>query len=197
MKISESFNKINNQDKNLVIESFKANAIEYASQGFDEDLVSELLQADGCERDLSKKIAGSAMGEMPEGYTHTTPPKSSYDVKSIVEASIRNAEIEDLEKAISNKQIIDLIKMARSAHSEEFFDQALRDVLDIVDGMILDNTALANTDIPIKSVSDQEKAAENTLGTWSANSIRNFIKKEAVKKDVIKRTRNNDIPIIM
>ena len=139
----DSLDKANAEKKKTESLKFAEKANEYALQGFEEDQVSELLQLDGCSREVSSELSVGACSGIPYKYTDNERPCIYNDVKDIVEATILNKDIDVIMKyfdkfadrryASSSTRIL----VARDNPSRIYLEEVHNELRPLIEGLII------------------------------------------------------------
>ena len=179
MNVYDSLQKIENTATAKKIEEFSKKAELYADQGCDERSIAELIQIDGCDTDLSKRIANAIVEKYPVMFNIDNPPASYQDVKDNVEKTIKEASVEKLDKYFSKfankemKNIVHKIVEARSMNSPMIMRSIISDEIEpYVNGIIATNNALAR-DEKFAAVREEKEVYEQDLfGIWPVDLIK-------------------------
>lgn len=169
--------KLKNLQDAKTSEAFEKLAKEYANQGFDKPIVAELLEADGCPRDISKQLAESALEKLPNSYNYSDPPETYQDIKETVEKTLASVPEEKLRKyfeTITNNKSPDLVNhilMARNNNSSQWgieVNEKLREITE--DIMLTNKTAALSTPLQL-DMSEKETLEQELFGIWPAYLI--------------------------
>ncbi len=178
------------------IEKFSVLVDKYASHGFDEDGIVEMLQIDGCSVETSKKLASGAISSLPYKYTHETPPESFMDVVKTVKNTILSSSIDDLEKYFKKyadynefKGIINRILLARDSNSDLLVSEVIQELEPLVDDLIITNKALSLDNKIASTVNEKEKTEQKLFGVWPVNLVKERNNIDIGDKKVISRSK--------
>jgi len=180
MDIYESLKRKVSQEKQATVEEYSSLAAKYAEQGFDRVTVSELIQVDGCDANLSKKIASAVIDNLPMDYCIESPPTSFSDVKGKVEDLInspnRIVELESYLAQFASKEYHEIPEQARNAQASmsKNTGRIVAAALEpLVNDLILSNNALSRDEAFVSSGPDQKESLEQDLfGVWPVSLLR-------------------------
>lgn len=175
---------------------YKSAALEYATQGLNEDMVAELLQVDGCSIDTSHKLATAASENLPDDYLHGDPPKTFEDVSKKVEITLRTASIEDIQKyfekyASKFSSIIEDIKTARATMLDSHYKVVIAQIRPLIDALITNNRAdfkMGN----ITTAGKKEELEQKLWGVWSPELINKFAQREQSEGRVMSKAAKRE-----
>lgn len=190
MDLRDSMDKIKNQDFDNSKKKYIEAAKKYSSQGFDDDVVAELLQIDGCDIDHSKKIASEATSDIPLDYK-LGPPISYEDVKETVQKTIVGKDLNTLNEYFENyasnkKEIVNKIAAARTSPSGIMTDQIHDELEPLVANLILANMASVKTK-GIFRTSQKEQMEKDLFGVWPTELIDAYNRKKAGDEKIQKK----------
>ena len=195
MDLTDSLLKQQKADESNRIAPFLSSAAKYASQGFDFNSVSEILQVEGCDVETSKKIALSVINELPFKYAEEMPPDSFVDVIDIIKDTIKSASREDLEgyfnKYADNefKSIINRILIARDNNSDTLVSEVVQELEPLVDDLIVTNKALSLDEKFASTIDEKEKIEQKLFGVWPVHLVRERLAMDKGDLKVLKRAK--------
>jgi len=169
-------------------------AEKYASQGFDEYSICDLLQVDGCSSELSMKIAMDVINDLPEKFATDTFPRSFEDVKDSVRNAVLTASEEDLDEYFDNytgeihKGIKNRILLARDSGGI-FVSEVVQELEPLIDDLIVTNIALSSDKKVINAVDDKERLELRLFGIWPAYLIRERENIDVGDKKIISKSK--------
>ena len=178
MELPESIMKQRELDQVEASKKFLEPAEKYASQGFDEDSVSDLLCLDGCPRGLSEKISHTVANGLPDTYAKDSPPTSFEDVREAVKKAIMTASVDDLNeyfnKYASNifSGVVNRILLARDCGGNAIVQEVIQELEPLVDDIIVTNAALESNVKVANKVDDKERLEQKLFGIWPAHLVR-------------------------
>jgi len=188
--------KLKNMQDAKTSEAFENLAKEYANQGFDQPIVAELLEIDGCKRDMSKQLAESAIEKLPNSYNYSDPPETYLDIEETIKTTIASVPEEKLRKYFeilaSNKRpdLVNQILMARNNNSSQWIDEVSEELREITEDIMLTNkTAALSTPLQL-NISEKETLEQELFGIWPAY----LIQKKAHNTKAIERLMEKSKP---
>lgn len=194
MELPDSMEKQAELQSVELAKKFTPSAEKYASQGFDENSVCDLLQVDGCPAKLAKKIAFASTCDLPYMYAEDVPPASVEDVRDSIKEAILKASKEDLDeyfnKYAGNRYngIVNRILIARD-NEGIYVSEVIQELEPLVDDLIVTNTALASDMKVANSVDDKERLEQKLFGIWPAHLIRERSNIDVGDKKVISKSK--------
>jgi len=201
MDIYDSFEKINSKNDLNSYNNYREAATKYISQGFDEEMISELLQIDGCPKDISKRLANDVLDDLPP-YYEEGPPTSYEDLKGITEKTILSASLDSLEnyfKMYSPKNLETLKRIAavRVCPTNIMLEQIHNELEPLVENIMLSNTASVACG-NFQKVSSKEKTEQLFFGVWPIEYITHFNRRKATEKKLLKKvSKKSENPTII
>jgi len=200
MDIYDGLKKLMNSESSNEVEKYKESAISYSEQGFDEQMIQELLEVDGCTREASKKLAFAVTEELPSDYD-SGPPRSYEDIKPKVEDSIRNASFESWEKYLSKigKKYASLLKdidLYRQRPTQIVADEIHKVLEPVLSNSLLMSKASSGTGT--REISERENLERDLFGIWPVYLVDSFNQKIAGEKEVMSKSaqKQGGAPII-
>jgi len=193
----DSLSNLNKEAKK--IESLKhiEAAQEYASQGFEENQISELLKIDGCSSDVANELAFSANNNLPNKYDEGNVPQSYADVKKVVETSILSGNLEDLRKYFENHarkyaKVVARIIVARDNPTRIFIDEIHNELRPLVEGSIFKNIIEAQSSEKSTPVlSEKDSMEREFFGVWPTFYIRKKAQRILAEKEIIEASQKD------
>jgi hypothetical protein len=191
MDLYDSLEKLTKEDNQNSYKKYKTAAKNYIYQGFDQEMISELLQIDGCPRDISHKLASDISNEMPLLYEEG-PPISYEDVKTQVEKTILNTPLEDLEEyfrshAAKYLETLKRIAAVRVCPTQIMINELHKELEPLVENIILSNRVSIESG-NLQKTSSKEYIEQKLFGTWSIEDLYNYNKKINSEKEIVKKT---------
>lgn len=202
--ISDSLNEIEKDAQSEEINKFKKVAEDYAQNGFDREMILELLNADGCSKESSQKIANIVLDGLPDNYDEG-PPKSFNDIESNFEKAISSVPVEKWEeyfKGLGVKQLSkvpEMVVKAKDAGSSMMKNE-IRDMLEPhIEDLIVKNSVVSEEKDP-KTASKREELEMELFGVWPVCLMNKYKKRILAEKEISHRTKKRalkrDIPLI-
>lgn len=184
------------------IEKHQFSASKYAEMGLEENEIKEILKVEGCDSELSSKLAATAFSKMPENYIFIDPPKSINDVVGTIKNTIKNASKDILdeyfEKYASKRYsgAGNRILIARDNLSESFINEVVAELTPLVDDLIVSNSAYSLTEEASTS-GRKEELEQELFGVWPVDTIRGHAKKEKGDIKLAKRSKPKETTDLM
>lgn len=171
---------------------FAETAKEYALQGFDEHQVSELLEIDGCSKEVAKNVAISACYDIPNKYASNEKPANYNDVRSVVEHTILNGDIQQISSYVdkfakrAHSDICSRILMARDNPSRIFIEEVHSEIRPLIEGIIIENNVMAENNKRVaSSLNDKERLELDLFGIWPIYYIQKQARKQEAERDIL------------
>jgi len=202
MDLYESFKKMKDDENCNYIEKHQFSASKYAEMGLEENEIKEILKVEGCDSELSSKLAATAFNKMPENYIFIDPPKSINDVIGTIKNTIKNASKDVLdeyfEKYASKRYsgVVNRILIARDNFSETFIDEVVSEITPLVDNLIISNSAFSLTKEESSS-GRKEELEQELFGVWPVCTIRSHAQKEKGDIKLAKKSKPKETTDLM
>jgi hypothetical protein len=174
-----------------------ASSTEYASQGFEQKQIEELLRIDGCSAEVASELAFSASNNIPSKYDAGEVPLTYNDVKKVVEASILSGNIDDIRKYFDNHArkysgVITRIIVARSNPTRIFVDEIHSELRPLVEGSILRNIIEAKSQDNISAnISEKDSMEMGLFGVWPSFYIKKLASRLKGEDTIIEASKND------
>ena len=194
MDIYDSMKKIKESNNSDSLEKYSKLSIKFAEQGFDEKGISDLLRYEGCSKEESKKLAKSALDEVPYKFYILDPPDCFDDISDQVENGIKKASIEDIEKYFDKHQnkkfenVKNNILIAKSNGSERYFKEAAHSLKPLVEDLIIAGKALSSQERQEDFLDEKEKLEQNIFGVWPVFLIQKRAQIDKADKKLIDKS---------
>jgi len=201
MDLYDSLERQSKEESQEFYEEYKTAAKKYSTQGFNENMVSELLQIDGCPIDISHKLAADTLEELPDYYDEG-PPISYQDVKNRVEKTILNVPLDELEDyfrthAFQYLNSLKRIAAVRVCPTQIMLDELHKELEPFIENIILANRVSIESG-NIQRTSSKEEKEKNLFGIWPIEYLDQFNKRTASEKEILKKAgKKSDRPTIM
>lgn len=201
MDLYDSLEKNAKEDSQDSYNSYRTAAKKYSSQGFDQEMIAELLQIEECPRDISHRLASDALDELPYSYEEG-PPISYEDVRDEVEKTILQVPLDELEDYFRNfaSQYLDSLKRiaaVRVCPTQIMLDELHKELEPLVENIILANKVSAESG-NIQKISSKEEQEQYLFGVWPIEYLEEFSKKFSSEKELMKKvSKKSDKPTIM
>lgn len=192
MDLFESMDNMERREKLSEVSKHEGPARKYASQGFDQELIAELLQIDGCSLDISKELATAAVEDLPLEYTDRDCPKIYEDLKDIVEETIlSSASYNTLKEYIEKyahktyKDLASRILIAKDNPSRVILDEIHNELRPLVEDRIYENNVIAKGSSEVKTADKKEELEYKLFGVWPVYLIQKHANKEKIEENLI------------
>lgn len=201
MDLYDSLEKNAKEESQDSYNKYKTAAKKYSSQGFDQEMISELLQIDGCPRDTSHRLASDVLDDLPIFYEEG-PPISYEDVKEEVEKTILNTPLDELENYFRShaSQYLESLKRiaaVRVCPTQIMLDEIHKELEPLVENIILANKVSTESG-NIQKTSSKERIEQKLFGIWPIEYLDEFNKRAASEKELLKKaSKKSDKPTIM
>lgn len=201
MDLYDSLEKAKKQGGLDSYNGYREAAKQYSSQGFDQEMISELLQIDGCPRETSHKLASDVLDDLPPYYDEG-PPSSYEDVKGYIEKTILETPLEDLEKyfrsyASQNIEILKRIAAIRVCPTQIMLSELHKELEPIVENIIIANKVSIESG-NLQKISSKEQAEKDLFGVWSIEYLEDFRKRKASEDNLLKKvSKKSEKPTIV
>lgn len=194
MDLYESMKKIQEKGNQNNIEKYAEMSIKIAEQGFDKKSITDILRSEGCEKEQAKKLALSALDEVPYQFYLLDPPNCFDDLSDQIQERIKKASIEKIEEYFDKYQNknLDNIKndiiIAKNNESDNYYKEAMISLRPFIEDLIIAGKSLAGLESKNDYLDHKEKLEQDLFGVWPVFLIQKRAIIDNADKKIINRS---------